>query len=57
MFFGLLQFCSARVSELVIVLSDGRSEKNLKIRDLSDFERGQIVDARLYGAFVTKTAT
>jgi hypothetical protein len=25
--------------------------------DLSDFERGQIVDARLAGAFVAKTAT
>jgi hypothetical protein len=29
---------------------------NRKIGDLSNFERGQIVDARLSGASVTKTA-
>jgi hypothetical protein len=31
--------------------------KNRKTRDLSDFDRGQIVDARLAGASVTKSAT
>jgi predicted transcriptional regulator len=32
-------------------------KKNRKMRDLYDFERGQIVGARLVGASVTKSAT
>jgi hypothetical protein len=31
--------------------------KNRKMGDLSDFERGQIIGARLAGAYVTKTAS
>jgi hypothetical protein len=31
--------------------------KNWKIGDLSDFERGQVIGARLAGASVTKTDT
>jgi hypothetical protein len=56
MFFHLFTLCSDRVSALVIVLSDSPCE-NRKTGDLSDFERGQSVDARLAGASVTKTAT
>jgi hypothetical protein len=56
MFFRLFTFCSARVSSLVIVLSDIRG-KNWKMGDLSDFEIGQIVGARLDGVSVIKTAT
>jgi hypothetical protein len=56
MFFRLFTLCSAHVSALLIVLSDS-SCKNREIEDLSDFEKGQIVGARLAGASVTKTVT
>jgi hypothetical protein len=50
-FFRLFTHCSARVSILVIVLSDNPREMG----DVSDFEIGQIVVARLAGASVIKT--
>jgi preprotein translocase subunit SecG len=54
MSFRLFTLCSSCISALVIVLSDG--SKNRKMADLSNFERGQIVGARLAGASMTKTA-
>jgi hypothetical protein len=49
MLFHLFTLCSARVSVLVIVLSDSLCEKNKKMRDTSNFEKGQFVDARYLG--------
>jgi hypothetical protein len=57
MFFRLFTHCSARVSELVIVLNDSRCERIGNWEDLPNFERGQSVGARSAGTFVTKTAT
>jgi hypothetical protein len=57
MFFHLFTLCSASVSALVIVLSDGPWERTQKMGDLPDFEREQIIGAHLAGATVTKTAT
>jgi hypothetical protein len=54
MFFSLFTFRSARVSALVIVLSDSPSERIGKWETLSDFERGQIVDTRLAGESLIK---
>jgi transposase len=56
-FFRLFTLCSARVSALGMVLSDSPCETIGKKGDLSDFERGQIVCARLDGASLTKIAT
>jgi hypothetical protein len=55
-FFRLFTLCSARVSALVIVLSDSSCERIGKWGDFSDFEKGQIVGARLAGASVTRNA-
>jgi energy-converting hydrogenase Eha subunit C len=56
-FLYLITLCSVLVGALVIVLSNNPFERIGKIVDFSDFERGPIVDARLAGASVTKTAT
>jgi hypothetical protein len=52
--FRLFTLCSARVSALVIVLSDSPCER---IGKLETFEREPIVDGRLAAAGVIKTAT
>jgi hypothetical protein len=56
-FFRLFIFCSARVSGSVIVLSDNPCERIGKWETWSDFERCQIINARLAGAPVTKPAS
>jgi hypothetical protein len=50
MIFRLFTLCSASVSALIIVLNDSYCERVEKMGDLSDFERGHIVGARLAGA-------
>jgi hypothetical protein len=57
MFLLLFTLRSARVSALVIFVEWKSVWKNRKIGDLSDFERGQFVGARLAEAAVIKTAT
>jgi hypothetical protein len=54
MFFHLFTLCGARVSALVIVLSDSPCERIGKMGDLSDLESEQIVGERLAGASVDK---
>jgi hypothetical protein len=49
MFFRLFTHCSARVCAFVIVLSYSPCERIGNWEDLSDFERGLIVCARLAG--------
>ena len=44
-------------SALQIVFSDSLYESTSKLGDFSDFQRGQIVDARLTGTSVMKMAT
>jgi hypothetical protein len=56
-FFRFFTLCSARVSASVITLSDSPRERIRQLETLSDFERGQMVGARLAGASVPKTAT
>jgi hypothetical protein len=54
-FFRLFTLCSARCQCISNCVES--VWKNRKMEDLSDFETGQIVGARLVGASVTKTAT
>jgi hypothetical protein len=56
-FFRLFTLCSACVSVLVTVLGDSLCKKNRIMGQLSDFERGQIVGARLARTSATKTDT
>jgi hypothetical protein len=53
-FFHLFTLCSARVSALVLVLSDGSCERIGKWETCSICERRQIVGSHLAGASVTK---
>jgi hypothetical protein len=54
MFFSSFALYNARISALVIVLSDSPCERT---GNLSNFERRQIIGAHLAGAPMTKTAT
>jgi hypothetical protein len=57
LFFRLFTLCSARVSALVILLSDSPYERIGKFEIFFYLERGQIACARLTGASATKGAT
>jgi transposase len=57
MFYRLFTVCSARVSELMIGLSDSQCERLGKWKTCPILKRGQIVGARLAGASVIKSAT